>query len=105
MAERPRLAPSRNAYHHQTSIGGVQYVWGQSHLFQGVRPVVLDQYMRVAHHRQQYVLSFGGTQVEAYALLIPAVDLPVGINAVGEPGAQRIALWRLDLDDVGAEIR
>ena len=43
-------------------------------------------------------------EIEAQALLVPRVDFPVGADPLGLPGAQRVALGRLDLDHLGAEI-
>jgi hypothetical protein len=43
-------------------------------------------------------------QIEAEALLVARIDLPMRVDAIGFPGAQRIAFRRLDLDHFCAEI-
>ena len=101
---RSGLAEAGDAYDDQIGIGFVQNVGREPHLFQRAGPVVLDQHVGLGDETQQRVLRRRVAQVEHDGALVAAVGLPVQRLAVVAPLAQRIALRRLDLDDVGAEI-
>jgi len=83
----------------------MQGVRAEAHFFQPSGPEIFDQDIGAFDQPQQNFNSVGFAQVEGQAFFVAGVGLPMAINAVILPGAQRIALSRcFDLDDLGTEI-
>ena len=81
-----------------------QSVWAKPHLLEHAGPEALDEQVGGRNERPDDLGRLRIPQVEAEALLVAGVDLPVRADALGLPGPQRVALGRLDLDHVGAEV-
>ena len=98
------LAPARDAHDHQLGIERVQLGRAQGPC-PPARPAgnstrICRRLRELAHDGAAGV----GAQVERHALLVAAIDLPRRLDALDAPRAQRVALRRLDLDHLGAEI-
>lgn len=98
------LSPSGDAHDDELRIARVQHLGRKPHLLQRPGPEVLDENLRGFREPQEQLPRFGLSQVEAHALLVAGVDLPVGRDAVDQPVAQRVALRRFDLDHLRPEI-
>ena len=83
----------------------MQFRWPDLQPFQLSGAHVLDQDIRARRELQQHVVVF--LQVQFHGELVASVDAePDGVTVLRRaPAPERIAAGRLDLDDLGAEIR
>ena len=98
------LAPARDAHDDQLGIDLVQLGRRQLHVLEHAGPEAFDQDLRRLRELAHDGAAGVGAQVEGHALLVAAIDLPRRLDALDAPRAQRVALGRLDLDHLGAEI-
>ncbi len=100
------LPPAGDADEDQARISGVQHVRTQPHALQGAGPIIFDQRVAFGHELQQDLPAGLMFQIQAYAFFIAAIGFPVGRNPTFPPPAKLVPFsGRLDLDDIGAEIR
>ena len=77
----------------------------EADLLERARAEILDQHLARRRQIEQQFAPFCLAQRQRDALLVAGVELPMDADAVGLPGAQRIALLGvLDLQHLGAEI-
>ena len=98
---RTGLSITRDAHNDQLGKFFEQLFGIKAPFLQRAGPETLDEYRSRRQQLQQEFLRLGLAQVEAQALLVAPVDLPVGRNALGLPGAQRVPGGRLDLEQYG----
>src|SRR5215471_11665395 len=99
------LPPTRHTQDDQPRIAPVQKFRAETHRFERAGAEILDQHLCGVDEVEKQFAPAWFPQAERHALLVTAVDLPMDADAVGLPGAQRVAaLGILDLDHLGAEI-
>src|SRR5215471_6678483 len=99
------LPPTGHTEDDQPGISPVQKFRAETHRFECAGVEILDQHLRGGDEVEKQFAPAWFPQAQRHALLIAAVDLPMDADAVGLPGAQRVAaLGVLDLDHLGAEI-
>ena len=100
----PRRAESGDRAMDQPRIGGREDVGSQAELFEHARPKVLQQDVGTRDELEHDRASRLAAQVEADAALAAVVGHEVGAVLPAAEAAEGIALRRLDLDHLGAEI-
>ena len=98
------MPPAGNAYDDQFRIDLEECLGAESDGFQHARAETLDEYRRRLDELEHDIARFGVTQFKAKALLVARIEFPVGGDAFGFPGAQRVAGGRLDFNDLGTKI-
>ena len=102
------LTESRDPQHDQLRVQGMQHLPAQAPIFHRSGLEILDQHIGMLRQFQHRFLSMLLAQIERNRALVSRLNLPPDRGAFTQqsPGAQGIStLDRLDLDDVGTEIR
>ena len=83
----------------------MQHIGPEPHFFERAGTEILDHHFAARRQIEQQIAAAAIAQAQRDALLIAGIELPMNADALGLPGAQRVALYRvLDLHDLGAEI-
>jgi hypothetical protein len=105
VAVRPVLAPPGNPHDNQAGVAPVQDFRAETHRFERPGAEILDQHLRSRDQVEEQLAPVCFAQAQRHALLVSRIDLPMHADAVGLPGAQRVAAFRvLDLQHLRAEI-
>ena len=100
------LPEPRQAQHDQPGIFRGQALVTQAPFFQRAGTEILDHDVRIPCHARHDLLAFGSAQIDGHRFLVAVLHIPPQRRALVElaPFAQGIAIRRLDLDHLGAEL-
>src|SRR5215472_16534951 len=99
------LPPTGHTQDDQPRVAPVQKFRAETHRFERAGAEILDLHPCGGGEVEEQFAPPWFPQAQRHALLVAAIDLPMDADAVGLPGAQRVAARGvLDLDHLGAEI-
>ena len=103
---RAGLAVAADAHHHQAGVERLHRVPAEAQALHHAGPVVLDQDIGVRQQPGEHLLAGRLLEIDRDAALAALDRHRLQRHAVGEQAhlAHRVALGRLDLDDLGAEV-